>query len=202
MSRYQRRYSWPSLATPSYRLLLPGGLQEYLLYRHTVAVCRFELSVMPFHVHVKGSIGVTSLSSSLLLHQCPTCLVRLILIFFVMVGRWPYSCCFVGYCLQDLFKIARSILVLLPSTFFSIRLVSAHVVNPYSSIDTAAAWKKLRIILSVRSNFHMTDSLWIAVYAFASRCLSRLIRHCFLGRWTRQLVSESYRLVWRRHLFD
>ena len=34
-----------------------------------------------------------------------------ILMVFVMGGKWPYSCCFVGYCLHDLFNIARSILV-------------------------------------------------------------------------------------------
>ena len=47
-------------------------------------------------------------SSSLLLYQCPACLVRLTLIVFVMGGRWPYSCCFlrvlppglVQYCSQ------------------------------------------------------------------------------------------------------
>ena len=44
------------------------------------------------------------MSSSLLLQQCPACLVRLILIVFLMGSRWPYSCCFVGCCLQDLFK--------------------------------------------------------------------------------------------------
>ena len=49
------------------------------------------------------------------------------------------------------------------------RLVSVYVVHPYSSIDTIAAWKKLRFILSVRSDFHMTDSLLIAVHAFVSR---------------------------------
>ena len=49
--------------------------------------------------------------SSLLLQQCPTCLVRLTLIVFVLGGRWLYSWCFVGCCLQDLFNIARSILV-------------------------------------------------------------------------------------------
>ena len=54
----------------------------------------------------------TSLMSwSLLLQQCPVCLVRLIFIFFVMGGKWPYGCFFVGCCLQDLFNIARNILV-------------------------------------------------------------------------------------------
>ena len=50
-------------------------------------------------------------SSSLLLQQCPACLVRLILIVFVTGGMRPYSCCFEGCCHQDLFNIARSILV-------------------------------------------------------------------------------------------
>ena len=54
----------------------------------------------------------TSLMSlSLLLQQCPACLVRLTWIVFVIGGRWPYSWCLVGCCRQDLFKIARSILV-------------------------------------------------------------------------------------------
>ena len=51
------------------------------------------------------------MSSSLLLQQCPACLVRLTWIVFVIGGRWPYSWCLVGCCFQDLFRIARSILV-------------------------------------------------------------------------------------------
>ena len=94
-------------------------------------------------VHSRRSL----MSSSPLLQQCPTCLVRLTSIVFAMRGRCPYSCCFVGCCLQDVFQIARSILVLLPSSFFSIRFVSVHLVHPYSSIDTTAAWKKVRFIV-------------------------------------------------------
>ena len=51
------------------------------------------------------------ISSSLLLQQCPACLVHLTWIVFVIGGRWPYSWCLVGCCCQDLFKIACSILV-------------------------------------------------------------------------------------------
>ena len=51
------------------------------------------------------------MSSSLLLQQCPACLVRLTWIVFVIGGRWPYSWCLVGCCCQDLFRVARSILV-------------------------------------------------------------------------------------------
>ena len=49
--------------------------------------------------------------SSLLLQQCPACLVRLTCIIFVMGGKWPYSWCLVGCCRQNLFNIARNILV-------------------------------------------------------------------------------------------
>ena len=51
------------------------------------------------------------MSSSLLLQQCPVCLVRLTWIVFVIGGRWPYSWSLVRCCRQDLFKIAHSILV-------------------------------------------------------------------------------------------
>ena len=54
--------------------------------------------------------GKSLVSSSLLLQQYPACLARLILIVFVMGGSSAYSY-FVGCYLQDLFNIARSILV-------------------------------------------------------------------------------------------
>ena len=43
-------------------------------------------------VHRRTSL----MSSSLLLQQCPACLVRLTLIVFMMGDMWPYSCCFGG----------------------------------------------------------------------------------------------------------
>ena len=65
------------------------------------------------------------------------------LIVFVIVGRWPYSCCFVGGCLQDLFSIARQhSCVIAVKLFLHYVLISVHVLHPYSSTDTAAAWRK------------------------------------------------------------
>ena len=61
------------------------------------------------YVGVHRSTSLMSLS--LLFQQCPACLVRLTWIVFVMEGRWLYSWCLVGCCRQDLFNIARSILV-------------------------------------------------------------------------------------------
>ena len=61
--------------------------------------------------YVEVHRSTSLMSSSLLLQQCPACLVRLTWVVFVMGGRWPYSWCLVGCCCQDLFNIARSILV-------------------------------------------------------------------------------------------
>ena len=46
------------------------------------------------------------MSSSLLLQQCPACLVRRTCIVFVMGGKCPYSWSLVGCCRQDLFNTA------------------------------------------------------------------------------------------------
>ena len=52
--------------------------------------------------------STSRMSSSLLLQQCPACLVHLTWIVFMMGGRWPYSWCLVGCCRQVLFNIAHS----------------------------------------------------------------------------------------------
>ena len=51
------------------------------------------------------------MSSFLLLQHCPGMSDSSDLDFFMMGGKWPYSCCFVGCCLQDLFNTARSVLL-------------------------------------------------------------------------------------------
>ena len=47
------------------------------------------------------------MSSSLLLQQCPACLVRLAWIVFMIGGRWPYSWCLVGCCNHGRAKAGR-----------------------------------------------------------------------------------------------
>ena len=58
-----------------------------------------------FCTAMRGVHNSTSLmSSSLLLQQCPACLVRQTWIVFMIGGRWPYSWCLVGCCRQDLHR--------------------------------------------------------------------------------------------------
>ena len=63
------------------------------------------------HPYVGVHRSTSLMSSSLLLQQCPACLVRLTCIVFVMGGKCPYSWSLVGCCRQDLFNTALNILV-------------------------------------------------------------------------------------------
>ena len=73
--------------------------------------CMYVLAGCPalawLYVGVHRSTSLMSLS--LLLQQCPVCLVRLTWIVFVMGGRWPYSWCLWG--------VAIRTYSILPATF-------------------------------------------------------------------------------------
>ena len=132
---------------------------------------------------------------------CLACLVRLTWIAFVVGCRWPYSCFCVRCFLLDLFNIVRSNLVKQPSSCVSIRLVTAHVVHPYSRIDSTVAGKKLNFILSVRPDFHRTDSLSLAVHAFSSRVwMSVSVDETLLPRYV-NLFTRFRELPFRRCLW-
>ena len=75
--------------------------------------CMYGLAGRPAFArpYVRVHRSTSLMSSSLLLQQCPACLVRLTWIVFVMGGWWPYNWCFVGCWHQDLFNIALDILV-------------------------------------------------------------------------------------------
>ena len=90
-----------SFATSPFSSSPLAGLQRYIPYPHRAAVCMFELVVLLLLGHMGGVHRSTSLmSSSLLLQQCPACLVRVTWIVFVMGGRWLYSWCLVACCSQ------------------------------------------------------------------------------------------------------
>ena len=184
---YQHGYSWPSLSIHPYRLLLLADPQGYIPYRYRAAVCRIELVIQPLLISVKGvHRGTFLMNLSLLLQDCPACLVRLILIVSVMGGR-------IAAALWGSVSWTYSILL---AAFLCNYLIVIHVVHPYSSIDTIAPWKKLRLILSVRSDFHMTESLSIAVHAFGSHLLMSVSVDVCLGWWdTTHEVGELVKLL-------
>ena len=112
-------------------------------------------------------------------------------------GRWPYSYCFVECCFQDLFNIARNILVQFPFLHF----VSVHEMHPYSSIDATTTWKKFSFNSSDRSDFHMIDNLLLAVHAYARhKLISLSVGEMLLPRYVN--LSINFReLLFRVEMF-
>ena len=110
---------------------------------------------------------MTLMCSSLLLQQFPGSHVRLIWMILEMKLGWPYSC-FIGCRFQDLFLIAYSILVQLPSSFFSEHFVSVNVVYPYNNIDTIAPWKKLRLYIYIYIYIYMCVCVCVCIYIYNS----------------------------------
>ena len=62
--------------------------------------------------------------------------------------------------------------------------------HPYSSIDVTAAWKKLRFILSVRSDFHIRCTTWT---------LTKRLEKKLDGNYTRMLRAILNK-SWQQHL--
>ena len=96
-----------------YRHFIASGRSSGLYPISSHSCCKYVRDGRPtFAWPYVGVHRSTSLmSSSLLLQQCPACLVQLTWIVFMMGGRWLYSWCLVGCCRLDLFNIARNILV-------------------------------------------------------------------------------------------
>ena len=166
------RFPWASPASRPYHPSLSVSLPCYILYQYRDVVDRFEQDRPTLARQCEGFHRHSSLISSSLFTPAVSCMSYSSNLD-VFWDSWSVSaqCCFVRCCLQVLFDTVRSILVQLPSSFLSIRLVSVHVEHPYSRIDTNAAWKKLRLILSDSSDFHLNVSLSMAVQDFASRLL-------------------------------
>ena len=102
---------------------IASGMSSGLHPVSSHSCCMYVLAGRP--AFARPYVGVyrsTSLmSSSLLLRQCPMCLVRLTWIVFLMGGRWPYSWCFVGVA-------ARTCLILLATFLCSCRPASSPAV--------------------------------------------------------------------------
>ena len=147
MSCGQHGYPWPSLSTSPYHSSPLTGLQGYIPYHHIAAVCMYvRAGRSAFDWPYAGFHRSTSLTKLfLLLQQCPACLVRLAWIVFVIGGRWPYSGALWGVVARICSISQHSCVIAVKFLLqpFSQRPSSASIA---SSIDTTAAWKKLRFI--------------------------------------------------------
>ena len=76
-----------------------SGLHRVFSHSCWMYVCADRPAFALPYVGVHRSTSL--MSSSLLLQQCPACLVHLTWIVFMMGGRWPYSWCLVNSVLND-----------------------------------------------------------------------------------------------------
>ena len=102
---------------------IASGRSSWLYPVSSYSCCMYVRAGRPaFARPYVGVHGSTSLmSSSLLLQQCPACLVRLTWIVFVRRSRWPYSWCLVGCS-------ARTCSILLATFLCNCRLASSPAV--------------------------------------------------------------------------
>ena len=107
--------AWMSLTLPRHSSLsfIASGRSSGLHPISSQSCCMYVQAGRPTFVRPYEEVhrSTSLMSSSLLLQQCPACLVHLTWIFFMMGGKWLYSWCFVGCCLHDLFNIAHSVFV-------------------------------------------------------------------------------------------
>ena len=97
------------------------------------------------------------MSSSLLLQQYPAYLVRLTWIVFVIGGRWPYSWCLLGCCRQDLFKIARSILVYI-YIYIKKKENGIFILNSTNNyLNIKASWRNMKCLTEHCENLSFKD---------------------------------------------
>ena len=153
--------------------LIASGLSSGLHPVSSHSCCMYVLAGHPAFArpYVGVHMSTSLMSSSLHLQQCPACLVRLTLIVFVMGGGAG------GRILGALWGVAaRTCLILLVTFLCSCRLASSPAVLFASNwcIHTVVSTRLLLgrnclFILSVRSDFHMTDSLSITIHAFVNR---------------------------------
>ena len=81
-----------------------------------------------------------------------------------MRGKWQCNCYFVGYCLQNLFKTACSMLGSYHLAFSPNILLKSKWCS-HTVVLTTTDWKNSHLIQSERSDFNMVDNLSMTVHA-------------------------------------
>ena len=149
--------------------------------------------------HYEGVFARTShMNSSLPIQQCPACLVHLIWIVLQIGGRWPYSCCFVGCCFQDLFIIAFLCSFRLA---FSLYVLSVSMWCIYRVVLMQLLLGRKCFILLDSLDFYMMDNLSIVVHVFA-RCSWCVFSYMNLSTNFREPPFSVEMSPWLKHMYS
>ena len=155
--------AWISLTLSRHFSLsfITSGRSSGLHLVFSLSYCMYVLSgCLAFARPYVGFHRSTSIMSlSLLLQQCPVCLVRLTWMVFVMGGRWQYSRCLVGVA-------ARSYSILLLTFLCNCRLASSPVVSLASKWCTHTAVSTRPLLGRNCVSFYRLGliSIWMIAY--------------------------------------
>ena len=117
-----------------------------------------------------GAHRSTSLmSSSLLLQQCPACLVRLTCIVFVMGGKWPYSWCLVG----------------------------SRLTKAWTAIDRLSIIWKSDLTDKMKRSFFQAAVVSILLYGCTTWTLTKRLEKKLDGNYTRMLWAILNKSWWQ-----
>ena len=109
------------------------------------------------------------MSSSLLLQQCPACLVRRTCIVFVMGGKCPYSWSLVGCCRQDLD-------------------IDTRLTKAWTAIDRLSIIWKSDLTDKMKRSFFQAAVVSILLYGCTTWTLTKRLERRLDGNYTRMLI--------------
>ena len=166
--------------------------------------CRLELInvFMGWPTLVCPCVGVhrrTSLvSSSFLPQQFPACLIWMVC---KMRGKWPYSCCFVRCCFQDIFNAASlcsSHLPFSPGVTRKSKCCDPTVVLTWLQLRRISIlfYRRNQIFMWLLTCYHQS-TLFLCIYWHYFQSM----RYCYWGMWTFLLISETCHLTRWHNLY-
>ena len=146
-----------SVATRLYYPSLPAGLVDLILCPYRAVVDKFLLVVLHFLFVWKDPKRNVAYEFVLVSPTVSPRLISLISMVLVVGGLWPYGCCFVGCCFQDLLNIARIILLPFPFWCFSVHLASMWCIH---TVELTRLLLGKNYVLFYRKNFSSLWSIW------------------------------------------
>ena len=162
-----RHFSLSFIASGRSSELHPVSSHSCCMY---VRAGRPALALPYVGVHRRTSL----MSSSLLLQQCPACLVRLTWIVFMIGGKWPYSWCLVGCCRQDL-CVCVSL------------CVCVCVCVCISGVSHAHLYRRIHVRTNTHIHAHTHTHTYIYIY-------KTFLQHSLLG-WYNDIYIYIYSLM-------
>ena len=122
--------------------------------------------------------------SSLLLQQCPACLVRLTWIVFGIGRRWPYSWCLVGCC-----RTCSRLLAAGSSVSSTEKDIDTRLTKVWTAINRLSIIWKSDLTDKMKRSFFMAAVVSILLYGCTTWTLTKRLEKKLDGNYTSHLFT-------------